>query len=300
MRWSIDMKKYLLLLLLCNSSDLLAERFDATLSLMMDISSSQEKEKAFLYFYKNTYKPFLAVKKSEKLNKEELKDIVYVFETISYYTHSTQIVEQYLIYFNILQSKHWSEKSDYTSMYGTLVQRRMFTEAKVFYTKYAQFGLSNLPQILKDNQINEGVTFYTSHNEKKNTLIEKKYIFPKGKSIIIIAHPLCHFCQRAVAEIAKNKRLSQILAKRSFGIVPVDRNFNSELLYNWNKKHPNFQLNYIQNSNDFPMLDFWGTPTFYFLDNNKVIDKLVGWPKEGRIQELKVLIQKHFKLQIEK
>ena len=34
------------------------------------------------------------------------------------------------------------------------------------------------------------------------------------------------------------------------------------------------------------MIDYWGTPTFYFLQNGVVRAKVTGWPKEGRRAEL--------------
>ena len=37
---------------------------------------------------------------------------------------------------------------------------------------------------------------------------------------------------------------------------------------------------------DWPALDSWGTPTFYFFQRGALVSKVRGWPRAGRRAEL--------------
>jgi hypothetical protein len=54
----------------------------------------------------------------------------------------------------------------------------------------------------------------------------------------------------------------------------------------WNHEHPAMQHTIAYRNDEWPMIDWWGTPTFYFIKDGAVIAKFVGWPKEGRRAEL--------------
>lgn len=48
---------------------------------------------------------------------------------------------------------------------------------------------------------------------------------------------------------------------------------------------PRLPIAFSARREDWPFVDDWSSPTFYFLRQGKLVAKVTGWPKEGRRAE---------------
>lgn len=286
--------KILLLLTLIFASVGNASNYDNALSQIEKISHDHERQNAFIYFYEHSFKPYLGKKNLKSIKKDELKEIIHVFETITFYIQDKNIITDYQTYFRLLEKNNWAVSKNYRNLYAAFIKNRMFAKANLFYENHPNQNLNKLPKIIDDNSTDGRIVIYTTDGKNKNILTKKKLALPKDLSIIVLAHPFCHFCQRAAKHLSSNQPLSTFLKENSTWIAPIDGNVRSDILFDWHKTYPNFSISYIQYMADFPMLDYWGTPSFYFVKDGKVLDKLVGWPDIKRMHDLQELIKKHF------
>ena len=50
---------------------------------------------------------------------------------------------------------------------------------------------------------------------------------------------------------------------------------------------PNIEFQIVYFETDWPEINYWGSPSFYFFENSKLVKKVVGWPR-GQANQRKV------------
>lgn len=118
-------------------------------------------------------------------------------------------------------------------------------------------------------------------------LTRTAFVPPTGGHIVVVAHPLCHFSQRAMVAINGDATLRALFEERASLLAPVDASLNLDVLRTWNSTFPAFRVALAYARDEWPDIDYWGTPTFYFFGDGGAVEKIVGWPPEGRLEEIR-------------
>jgi len=106
-------------------------------------------------------------------------------------------------------------------------------------------------------------------------------------SIVVVAHPLCHFTQNAIHDIEKDAALASALEKSWLWIAPQDGYLSLDAFETWNSEHPHARMSIAYRQSEWPMAAIWDTPTFYFFRNGAIVASVHGWPAEGHLAELR-------------
>jgi hypothetical protein len=115
---------------------------------------------------------------------------------------------------------------------------------------------------------------------------------PKNANfVVVVAHPLCHFSQNAISAIAADPELSAGL-KQAIWLAPPDGNLRLDVFRNWNRIHPLQRMAIAYTKTEWPSIDSWETPTFYFFRKGELVGKVAGWPVSGHSQELREQLRK--------
>lgn len=167
---------------------------------------------------------------------------------------------------------------------GALVAARRFDEARELAGRYASLtGLEALPRVHGGNQT-DGPSVLAVMDD--GSLTRESLDLGTAAQILVVAHPLCHFSRNAVAAIEGDPALRGIFLGHSRWLAPVDRKLHVDVLRNWNTTHPIARHSIAYRRQEWPGVDSWNTPTFYFLRDGKVVARVDGWPHEGHRQEL--------------
>ena len=62
----------------------------------------------------------------------------------------------------------------------------------------------------------------------------------------------------------------------------------------WNNNMPDIGFQIVYAETDWPEINYWSSPSFYFFDESKLVSKVVGWPRnqtEGRKTALRTSFQ---------
>lgn len=105
-----------------------------------------------------------------------------------------------------------------------------------------------------------------------------------GPQIIVVSHPRCRYSASAREDIAEYTTLAAIFSRQARWLVPQEASGDLDAVREAATHGSHYTLAYKRS--EFPFIDSWETPTFYFLDGPSVVKKVVGWPQEGQIQEL--------------
>lgn len=103
----------------------------------------------------------------------------------------------------------------------------------------------------------------------------------RDAQVIVVANPFCHFAQAAVAALDGDRELGPLLAARSTWLTPQDGFFAVDDAVAWNRAHPRLPIAFSARREDWPFVDDWSSPTFYFLRQGKLVAKVTGWPTRG-------------------
>jgi hypothetical protein len=116
-------------------------------------------------------------------------------------------------------------------------------------------------------------------------VLERETVELGNKAIVIVASPACSFSSKFFERAAQSAELSLLLRHATI-VLPQSGNLLTEEIGDWNRKHPEFPMRSVYAASEWPLIDWWGTPTFYFVDGGKVTAKIIGWQPEVSEQKL--------------
>lgn len=189
-------------------------------------------------------------------------------------------------YLSELQARNAAVKQQYAELYERYVASRQFSEARNLLKLHPSLSVSPPPRIIARSDIEGNGPTVLSASGGGNVFERKSLQLDRSARIVIVAHPLCHFTQNAVRELSGMPDLWNTLTKHAIWISPQDGRLDAKVFGAWNKAHPGAPINIVYRQAEWPMIDLWGTPIFYFFKNGKLVTKVVGWPAGGHTAEL--------------
>lgn len=107
-----------------------------------------------------------------------------------------------------------------------------------------------------------------------------------GPRIIMVAQPNCGPSQRAMAAIASDPETARLFGSRAAIVIPAKTDFDIRAVQRWNSTHPWLAMVFANAEREWPQIDTWETPVFYFFSDGNLRDTIIGWPNDDRIAEL--------------
>ena len=170
-------------------------------------------------------------------------------------------------------------------VYAALLESRLFDKARSFAKVHRLAAVEPVPDVV-DDAVRKGPTMLLVRDGGKK-LIRKSVDLREGPLIVVISSPLCHFCQRAIRSIESDAVLRPLMRDHALWIVPPDQSNPFATVATWNRLHPHEQMAFVYRREEWPMVERWETPVFYFLKNGHVVSKVRGWPRAGRKAEIR-------------
>ena len=184
----------------------------------------------------------------------------------------------------LLEARGVATDEQRESMHRGYVQLRRFDAARRFAAAHPTPGVPTLPAIIDKigNQHAGPSEWRFNHDASTMTRVPLDL---RGVDVLVISHPQCGFSQRAATEIAADAELRAIF-QRSHWLAPQDGRIDPQAYAAWNDTHRAFPLAMLHEGRELPFVETRSTPRFYFLRDGQVAATVIGWPKEGRREEL--------------
>jgi len=170
-------------------------------------------------------------------------------------------------------------------VYAALVESRLFDEARAFAKLHQLASVETVPDVV-DEAVRKGPTTLLVRDGGKK-LVRKSVDLSEGRLIVVVSSPLCHFCQRAIRSIESDAFLRPLIQDNALWIVPPDQSTPFATVATWNRLHPHEQMAFVYRREEWPMVERWETPVFYFLKDGRVVSIVRGWPVAGRKAEIR-------------
>lgn len=197
----------------------------------------------------------------------------------AFYGVELSYVEQMQAYLDRLENLRVAVDRQYVQMQGIYLMHRRFKEAVTIARSHPVEGMQSVPRI--ESWTDHGTSPSYLVPTEDPLLLRYENASLRGRQVIVIAHPFCHYSVNALHDMeAKGKNTVEAL-RRTRWMTPPEMDLSIKAIMGWNRDHPEAPLTLAAQSTDWPMLDDWKTPTFYFMEDGKVVRKTSGWPPEG-------------------
>lgn len=184
-----------------------------------------------------------------------------------------------------LRRRGVAREGNYEKLFAALIESRRFDSARALTKLHALPPADTVPEVTNTIVRAGPTTLVVKDGGRK---LERTVVDLRGSSrIVVIASPLCHFCQRAVRSIEGDAALLPLFRDHARWIVPPDESTSFSDVAQWNKDHANEQMEFAYRREEWPMVQRWETPVFYFFKDGRVVSSVSGWPVAGRKSEIR-------------
>ena len=224
----------------------------------------------------------------ESAEKEELTDLF--FETLNYamYVGNKSGQRKVETVYAGLQAKGWADARLDGYMHRFLLTFRRFDEAQAFRQARPQQGLPAAPQIIPlSGAPDDNARTVLRLIDDGSALEWEKADWQSSSRVIVIGHPGCHFSRDAVAAIAADPELAEAMSTHALWLTAPFTSLTDGSVLTWNRENPAYAYRYVESVADWPEINYWGTPSFYFLKDGELVKKVIGWPEGGREDTLR-------------
>jgi hypothetical protein len=187
--------------------------------------------------------------------------------------------------YQLLEKQHATRRSEHMDMYKAMILYRRFDEAQAFADAHADLQLRRMPSVIDHVGLSKPSVFEIDPSNGMS-LRRRPFKSKQGFQLIVVASPGCHFSQAAATDISKNAELVRDMHGAVWLGAP-DELLHFDAVAEWNQAHPATPMVVANSALEFSELDLSTYPTFYFLENGKVVDKISGWESAAQAEVLK-------------
>lgn len=160
------------------------------------------------------------------------------------------------------------------SVYLRLLSRRDFVDARAFRAAHGDAELSPVPTI-RDAASDHDRTVLQPDLDGGGLTRRAVTVDPKAQVLVVSG---CHYSKDAALGIESDPQLRAAFSHHVLWIMPSSEDVTDPDFAQWNRAHPLAAMSAVYRESEWPMIDSWAMPTFYFLRDGAVIEKVAGWP----------------------
>lgn len=160
----------------------------------------------------------------------------------------------------------------FNGMYRALVAHRDFAGAREFRARHVALDLPAVPEV-HDETSGTGPTVLALRDD--GTLARRTLALDPHAQVVVVAG--CHFSKDAAVDIESDAMLRDLFSRNVVWITPAGENPADPALTRWNREHPLAAMATVYRESEWPEIDSWNMPTFYFLRDGHVVEKVSSW-----------------------
>ncbi|QGY76599.1 hypothetical protein FZ025_07950 [Xanthomonas hyacinthi] len=174
---------------------------------------------------------------------------------------------------------------------GALTSVSHYSEANELREPNNPLGLPILPQLKISPALASASFRFVSLQDRMHAKVEAWTPNAHRAHVIAVVHPTCAFSVRALSEIEQKSELKW-LRDNLFLVVPPDASLALTSLLTWNTAHPKLAMHPMYLRQDWKALTSLDTPTFYLIQDGKVLNSFDGWPNPKGLVALQIAMSR--------
>jgi hypothetical protein len=179
-----------------------------------------------------------------------------------------------------LEQRALATSEESQRMFGLWVRWRRFDEARALAARHPGLDVELLPADLGAIPASS-TSAILDYDAVPTRISVRPIVLDRGPRIVVLSHPLCGPSERAKQSIETDPLLSKHFVAHSTWVAAPESRLMAEAFAEANAAYPTLPIRPMTHLVDWPVIDEYRTPVFYFLQDGAVQAKVVGWPPEG-------------------
>lgn len=226
-----------------------------------------------------------------KVSNDTLSKLFDADTTAAFYSADDHIVDDLQRTFTEIERRKIGTEAQAKLAYNQLVVSRRFASANELALRHETLQDRTVPNVTEVVGIEHDKPTELVLDLDAHQLVHRQAQLRSGIQIVVVGNPGCHFSQGASLAIEADTRLRDAFHKYAKWISPANSQIDWSLFSTWNRDHPEQQFTLAYRTTEWPMVMYWGTPSFYFMKDGVVQAQVLGWPGKGRLRELEAAAQ---------
>lgn len=184
-----------------------------------------------------------------------------------------------------------ADRPHYAEFYDSLLKAHRNDEAQAWLAAHPILQRTAPPE-LHEATVPIGVPSLWVADADKRELTREPYAPDATAQVVVLAGTDCHYSRNAVRDIDADPVLRELFHKHARWVAPAQDIVGFDALQTWNQAHPSQPLAVASDNAQWPMFRVLETPTFFFYRRGKLVDTVVGWPRDGNAVALRRALRK--------
>jgi len=250
-------------------------------------SSTRDVVAMFDRTYQSLFSPLQNRATLAMLKSSDIVDLFNTAWSTQFMTNEPRYIADMELDLRELERTGHASQLQFDNLYGAFVGSRMFVEARKLRASHGSAAMAPVPEF--DDVSSKGRAGPTEIvvSADGRRLTRRDLHLESPAEIVVVVSPLCHFAQHGLSDIASDSKIGQAFSQHATWLVPPDDGSTPVAeVARWNREHPREAMVLAYDYREWPMIDRWETPVFYFLRNGKVVSEVIGWPRGGQKPEI--------------
>jgi hypothetical protein len=227
-----------------------------------------------------------------ELDNEDVSDLFHASYLVAFYTFRASAAHEMRTALDELGRRHLASRKLRQQMLDVYVSSRLFNQARRFSAHKQNVDLRPPPTFEdRSSQTNRRRTLMRVSGDAR-TLTRFDFVEPSSPYVVVVSSPWCHFSQAAVAEISKDSKLLSVMSGYSTWILPQSIIPDFSGVSDWNAVHSHLLMHLVYAEDEWPEISTWATPGFYFYENGRIVDSVLGWPSAKQLDAVRAGLEK--------
>lgn len=167
-----------------------------------------------------------------------------------------------------------------------LLSARQFDAARRFDAAHAAAGLTSLPDF-RDVAADFGGRPSLWRLNTAGDVLARQPVDTGPLQVMVLAG--CHFAADAASDIVADPVLGPVFRAHARWLSLPPGQEDTQALHDWNRAHPQAQMEMLYDRSEWPMFTHWRMPTFYVIRHGQVLGSLSGWSPSSRAELVTLL-----------
>lgn len=275
--------------------------------LVAEDASTKDAVRRVASAYANLFSSIQTPAALARLNGADLRLLYKAAIETQFYTNRAAYVRDAQLDLSALEKKHLASQTQYIQLQQALVMSRMFPQARALarahpagsterfragaHFVYLPVAMVNVPEFRDESERGSGQPTALFLQRDGREMVRRTIVLNAPAQVVVVISPGCHFGRNGIGDIEADPELGPAFRKHTLWLTPP-MEYDFENVANWNRMHPHVQMAIAYDLRDWPEINRWETPTFYFLMHGKVKAEVVGWPRGGNKPKIRAALKR--------